>query len=511
EYLSESGWGTSEDNFGTSITVPEDNLGSIAISINDTNPNGYDCFIVDYFELVPIVNPDPSPSIYIQAEDCNLSGTAYFYGAPDVGPVIADPPPDGTGVGGMTLPVEIPAGEYYLYIKWQVISWDSGGTSQIGISGVTENNSNEANQLHTLYIGYSGTSPFYLDEIAGPSLGPGATSLNTSGWGITPGNFGTSITVPENNLGNITISISDDTSNGYNCFVVDYFVLKPVVTCPGDLDNSGLVEVNDLAIFVDQWLYCNDPNDPTCTDIMCAEKPAAGITEYTAYVPDGTVAIDGNSADWPAFDYDPNLWCTSHWVALDKLYTGDSYFVEDMYMCVMYDAAADIVYGAVMAHDYDPQYGYTAWNAQDDIEIYIQGDANNDTPTSPRGVWVNAQQFNVGLNSDKSTTYMIWANEADFITGPDPGLDAVVGLKVNSASDHELFYEFAAVPYDSYGGWDANEPTIQSDLYSGKEFGFDIVLGNYSPFMTSFGMHSAGIWTGSKSYDVTKYAVATCE
>ncbi|MFH1615341.1 MAG: hypothetical protein ABIG61_09700 [Planctomycetota bacterium] len=278
-------------------------------------------------------------------------------------------------------------------------------------------------------------------------------------------------------------------------------------------DWGGGIDVNDLVIFVDQWLYCNDPNDSNCNDIYCDAKPTVGLTEYVAYVPDGAVVIDGNLADWPVFDYDPNFWCAAKWIELDKLYYGSPEFIEDMYMCIMYDADADLVYGAVIAHDFEPWYGYTARYAQDDIEIYIQGDVDNDTPINPFGVWANAQQFAVGLNADKSTTYMLWQQPqsgTDFTTGPDPGLNAVVSVVINGPYDHELTYEFAAVPYDSYGGWDANVPTVQSDLYPGKQFGYDIVLGNLSPFMSSFSMHCANLWTG-KAYDVTKYAVATCE
>ena len=85
---------------------------------------------------------------------------------------------------------------------------------------------------------------------------------------------------------------------------------------------------------------------------------------------------------------------------------------------------------------------------------------------------------------------------------------------VNGVFGHDLIYEFAAVPYDNYGGFDAST-TVQSDLFSGKQFGFDIVLDNYSPFSGTYSQHAAN-WLAtppgsSKAYIFNLLGVVTCE
>ena len=174
----------------------------------------------------------------------------------------------------------------------------------------------------------------------------------------------------------------------------------------------------------------------------------------------------------------------------------------------MYDADADMVYGAVIAHDFDPKYGWAGWQGQDSIEVYIRGTDALADPCDPQGTWSMGQQFMIGLNADETTTFKLWPNGDDF-TAHDPGLTAVAARIANGQYDHELIYEFALVPYDNYGNWDAST-TVQTDLYSGKKISYDVVLGNLSPFTATYSMRCANVQTG-KAYDVNQYAVVTCE
>jgi len=170
----------------------------------------------------------PGDIITVQAEDCVVGGASAVDGTA-VG--TAYPWQYGTGIGTMTMPVEIPAGEYILRMNWSVVSWDSGGTTQLMLSGVTENGSNEPGDWHTVYLYVDGSHGPYLDELAGPSFaGTGSEyePLSDSGWDTSEDNFGTSITVPAGNLGTITLSLWDDNANGYNCFFVDYFEFEEI-------------------------------------------------------------------------------------------------------------------------------------------------------------------------------------------------------------------------------------------------------------------------------------------
>ena len=161
-----------------------------------------------------------------------------------------------------------------------------------------------------------------------------------------------------------------------------------------------------------------------------------------------------------------------------------------------------------MAHDTDPQYGYVAWDKRDGIEIYIQGDPDNNTPESPMGTWTNGQQFQAGLDANETTSFAFWPNETPFST-IDPGLVFAAKRIANDPYDHNVTYEFAAVPYDNFGGWDSST-TVQTDLASGSTFGFDIAVSNYSPWDGVFGMLCPNTRL-SKAYNITYYSLVTCE
>ncbi|MFH1613585.1 MAG: hypothetical protein ABIG61_00670 [Planctomycetota bacterium] len=280
----------------------------------------------------------------------------------------------------------------------------------------------------------------------------------------------------------------------------------------GDLDETYFVDINDLTIFVEQWLYCNNPNDANCDDIMCEDQNELplGRVEYPASVAPGTVIIDGNLAEWPAFDYDPDYWCVTQWVPLDKVYTGAVWNIDNMYMCLMYDPNTDVLYGAVIADEYDGVYGWSSWDGQDCIEIYIQGDPNNDDPVDPRPAYVSAQEFYVGLDANLTTTYAQWPDGIAFDANNDPGLQAVVSRTPGGGYLEEMVYEFKVTPYDSFGGFDPNYSTVQSDLFSGKKLEFDVVLGVKSTDPTAFGMLCPNVMTGKYS-NSTRLATVTCE
>ncbi|MFH1616685.1 MAG: hypothetical protein ABIG61_16575 [Planctomycetota bacterium] len=509
-----------------SLSVSGVGPGELAVAMDEPSPNGYDVFRIDSFELIPIVPQPGSAAILVQAEDCNLSGLAaigslggidYVNIASDINE--PDPTAYATGQGYMTIPVAIPDGNYILEMRYQANNWAETQSSayQIfttGSGSVVENGISTQNGWHSWIIDGTGggSTAWYVDQIAGPGSSDG--TMSESGFSfVTTEPAAEYLTIKGVGAYELVVGIDDYSTAMYNRLQIDYFRLLPYAEPVADLDGDGMIDVNDLAIFVDQWLYCNDPCDANCTDIVCEDKSAFGISEYVAYIPDGAVVIDGNLADWPAFDYDDEYWCTAKWIAMDKLYTvqNEARYFEGAWMCLMYDAASDVVYGAAFAEDYDPWYGWIAWDKQDSMELYIRGSDTAEDPYNPFYVWNIGQQFMIGLDSDETTTYAFWPDETSFAT-VDPNLEVVVRRIVDPLDSwhHTIIYEFKAIPYINFGGFDSSTTTT-ADLSSGYKFGLDMIIANYSyDIDEAFSMHCPNLQTG-KAYDVNKYAIVTCE
>jgi len=478
--------------------------------------------------------------IIVQAEDCNpvptqaTSPDSYVRVTADGAFVMSDFPgtDNATGTGAFTIPVAIPDGDYEVMVRLNtgaIIA--SGGNWGIKLGATTgsviENGGGDGTEHSYNPSGPNMLPNTWYDSWFASSEGDAAwygDIWNAVDGGPTP-QLPTSVTLSGIGADDLFFEIRDGMSHNSSYTFIDYFKFVPVI--PGDFDQSDLVDFDDLIIFAEQFLHCNDPADPGCTNYNCGSKPGIGITKYTAHdvtttSPLGAVTIDGSLSDWPALDViqnDPD-WCAGKWVEMDLTYFGVNNFSENVFMCLMYDATTDLVYGAVVARDFDPFYGWTGWDQQDSIEVYIQGDIStvgDPNFVNPYGDWAFGQQFMIGVEPDSGTptnpaldtTFKLWPDGTNFTVGPDPGLTAVAKRTVNGPFDDNLIYEFVLVPYDNYGGYDLS-PTVQTDLTPGKQFGFDVVLANLSPFSPSFGMRCANLKTG-KSGNVAAYGTATCE
>ena len=116
-----------------------------------------------------------------------------------------------------------------------------------------------------------------------------------------------------------------------------------------------------------------------------------------------------------------------------------------------------------------------------------------------------------GVCNDESTPFAHWPNNTEFSTVASNFEIAVnVWQDPNDQFHHRVTYEFKAAPYDSFGGFVPAEPTTQTDLFSGKKIGLDVVLMNRSPSFADWSMHSPNLLPG-KAFNVTSYAEVTCE
>ena len=113
----------------------------------------------------------------------------------------------------------------------------------------------------------SGRTAFIVDDAA----------YFYDGWGI-PGETGdkiktehgqvTTIQTIDYDTHTITVSPAINIVNGEGV-ALNYFGSAPDIgafeyTVPGDFDGNGCVDIADLAMFVELWLQCNDPQNPDC-------------------------------------------------------------------------------------------------------------------------------------------------------------------------------------------------------------------------------------------------------
>jgi len=177
----------------------------------------------------------PGDIIHFDAVDCVLSGDYQIDGTAVI--VAADPGGSGSaafinwaGIGSFTMPDEIPAGDYIVRIEWDRVNWGAGNGSSIGFNGITENGSVEPGQWHGFTAAAGGAGNVFIwDEIAGPTMGLGASEFDGTGWATETGAFPASITIPPSNLGTIKIDVWDEwTTPNYALFVVNAFEFEEI-------------------------------------------------------------------------------------------------------------------------------------------------------------------------------------------------------------------------------------------------------------------------------------------
>jgi hypothetical protein len=171
-----------------------------------------------------------------QAESTILGGAYKLDTGPDsvIVSAVGGAHINAVGTASFTMPAEIPAGEYILRVQWLALNQGGVENGAFNISGVTENGGNRSSGDWHSFGPPAGTSGFFLDELAGPSMGLGATSM-INGWEVKDawGAFATSLTIAAGNNGNVTIEILDASATpNYALFIVDYFEFEEIAAIP---------------------------------------------------------------------------------------------------------------------------------------------------------------------------------------------------------------------------------------------------------------------------------------
>lgn len=182
----------------------------------------------------------------------------------------------------------------------------------------------------------------------------------------------------------------------------------------------------------------------------------------------GTALVDGSLAEWSMGGATPT------WIAIDKVYDnwcGDPFVnLSNAKYSAIWDDATNKIYLAATCTDTAQMFadGYAGWNAQDDIEIYVDADNGNEDPYNADFGY--AQQWVIGKNATGCSSWQVLGAGGAISYGFNSAVK-VVGSSIN--------YEAEITPYDYYrGGGGTAEAESIVNLAVNLLVGLDVVLGN---------------------------------
>ncbi|MFH1613738.1 MAG: hypothetical protein ABIG61_01460 [Planctomycetota bacterium] len=239
----------------------------------------------------------------------------------------------------------------------------------------------------------------------------------------------------------------------------------------GDLNRDCYIDINDVALFVEDWLSCTDPNDPECIPVV-----SSAASRKMAETPQ-TIVVDANLNDWTG---------AVEWILADQVPTsrGTAVDVNQAYgakFAVRWDDVTGKIYAAVIVEDTDHKLGTAEDVGGDHIEVFSQGDAEGGRSWGVGGT----EEYDVAQH------YVVWMDQSETVHARWGGgwpetIDPCVGFEYAAKIDGDLLiYEVGVVPFDNYGGI-SYEETVITHLDINDVVGFDIQV------HSSYGSGAAG-------------------
>jgi hypothetical protein len=263
----------------------------------------------------------------------------------------------------------------------------------------------------------------------------------------------------------------------------EYCGMFGTVFLDGDVSGAAdqpdcYVNAHDVVKVADQWLECTDPAQADC--VQASSEPSMKIAKTSQ-----TITVNGNLDDWSG---------PIEWISLDEVYDGNPQDITDAKFAVRWDDSTSKVYLAVEVIDTDHQLETDPcdWNTSDRIEIYVQGDPNDQTGwgATGSGCFDVAQQYIVG-HTPSNGTWGLWADRTT--VGGDAGFQAAT-TRVST----KITYEAAVTPFNYYAGI-CGGTTDPTTLVAGHVLRFDVIADTKST--NDFGMLSEN--TDSPKHDDT--------
>ena len=250
-----------------------------------------------------------------------------------------------------------------------------------------------------------------------------------------------------------------------------------------DFNKDCYVNLLDLNVLVQQWLECTTPGIAGCEASSIVPPP------YDIYP--GSVTVDGDLSDWSGVA----------WIAMDKVLYGLPSDLTSAKWAAKWDSVTNRIYVAVTGID---SYRYfsdtdTAWDGQDEVEIYVDAANSDEWELSTNG-YIYAQQWAFG--PDAGATQDIWGGgywgNLHHENAKPAGSFVTAAVNVTG---NVISYEFAIRPYSEfyYNNPSAN---VEVTLAPGAIVGLDVVMGTRTS--SGFGMWCENL-DGGKAEDALMF------
>lgn len=234
----------------------------------------------------------------------------------------------------------------------------------------------------------------------------------------------------------------------------------------GDLNHDCYVDLDDIGIFVEDWLKCTLPGGTGCESVE-GGNPSMQIQQ-------GTVTVDGSLTEWAGVE----------WIWMDLVPYGVNEDVLEAKFALRWNPDTDKIYAAIVVEDSNIYLtdSWTQWDASDRLEVYCQGDNVGGEYDSAN--YQDAQQYLVGLKTPATGGY--WAAWGD---GTSVASSAQFEYSA-ATSGNQIIYEIGVKQFDNYAGKGGSGVTTVSQLVIDKVVRFDLTIDTRRT-ETVFGMLNA--------------------
>ncbi|MFA5865153.1 MAG: chitobiase/beta-hexosaminidase C-terminal domain-containing protein [Phycisphaerae bacterium] len=228
------------------------------------------------------------------------------------------------------------------------------------------------------------------------------------------------------------------------------------------------ITVNDnLTIKARAWAPGYDPSVVNSNIYIIT----AGPYRRPASIPQGTVTVDGDLADWAG----------ALWAPLDTVYNSTYPFdIDEAWYSAKWSADGSKVYIAVKVFDTDHKFTdtpYPGWNDQDGVELYIH--TTGPGPVDYSLTQADAQQYSVRIKNGNRS--QVWSVLRDNVSIPtQAGFDAA-----GREDGDWLYYEAALTSFKVFSL--SGVGMTPSELSANQLIGLDVVVVG----------HDASTYTGS--------------
>lgn len=266
----------------------------------------------------------------------------------------------------------------------------------------------------------------------------------------------------------------------------------PFTIMPYDLMPDCVINLNDFAVFAQDWLGCTDPAQPGCFPAFSTTVPLSSYDDPDTDVFDAqsSIVIDGDLSEWTTKMID--------WRFDTGYNTANAADINDAVGTFAWDPAnPDTVYAAFVVTDTSGNFidNPANWNDGDNIEIrFSVNDSNDATQWYDDETFDTAQYYQFGPKASGGG----WSSLGPVAFGYTPAADYTDIDYAVSVDGDKIIYEMAIPAYLSY---DINTQSgTLAALAAGDNFAFNIQFNSVNNDIAGISIDGKDSWSGVDWY-----------